>query len=366
MKLISQQQFSDLFIRNTPMLDVRAPIEFSKGAFVNAVNLPILDDHEREQVGTCYKLKGSNFAVELGHQLVSGENKQTKINQWLTFCRENPEAVLYCFRGGQRSQLAQQWLHESGKEIAKVEGGYKALRHFLLETIESFCQRNKSLWVVGGRTGSGKTRVIHAIDHSLDLEGYANHRGSAFGQRASPQPSQIDFENTLAIDLLKKTKLSDAPLLVEDESKLIGKSLLPPSLKQQIQKSDLLVIEEPIESRIQVVIDEYVVDLCAEHLRQDPVNGCQNYQNYLLASLNKLQKRLGDNRYQELDRLMRDALKQQQASQKTQLHGLWIEPLLSEYYDKMYDYQLQQKQGRILYKGTRSEIIEFVQQNQKG
>ncbi len=365
MKLIQQNQFKQLFINNTALLDVRAPVEFSKGAFPTATNLPILNDMEREQVGTCYKQQGQQSAIELGHKLVSGELKQQRIDQWITFVREHPEGALYCFRGGMRSQLAQQWLKDADIDYPKIAGGYKALRNYLLGVIDDFSNTNNNLWVIGGRTGSGKTRVIHAVENSLDLEGYAHHRGSAFGKRVKPQPSQIDFDNLLAINILKKSHQQITPILVEDESKLIGRNLLPPQFKNHLQKSDIILVEEPMESRVQVVIDEYVVALSQEHLDFDPVNGWKTYSQYLLTSLHKVSKRLGDALYNQLNQAMEAALEQQRLTSDPHLHQLWIEPLLKLYYDKMYDYQLNQKIGQILFKGTREEVIEFIHKNAK-
>jgi len=106
--------FKSIVLSNTPLLDVRAPVEFKRGAFLNAVNLPIMDDEERHLVGTCYKNSGNEKAVELGHQLVSGDVRERRINAWIEFMDANPNALLYCFRGGQRSKISQMWLHEHG------------------------------------------------------------------------------------------------------------------------------------------------------------------------------------------------------------------------------------------------------------
>ncbi len=215
MDTITSDQFVKVLLEQRPLLDVRAEIEFSKGAFPNTTNLPILNNSERGKVGHCYKHKGPDEAIELGHQLVSGKLKQQRLEGWLEFIQQNPQAILYCFRGGMRSKLTQQWLNEAGCKIPRLEGGYKALRNFLLDIVDDWAHANKLL-VVAGRTGTGKTRVIHAVSSSLDLEGLANHRGSAFGKIPEPQPSQIDFENKIAIELLKLSQTSTQRILVED------------------------------------------------------------------------------------------------------------------------------------------------------
>ena len=100
--------FHRLFSSRVPLIDVRAEVEFARGAFPTATNLPILADAEREKVGICYRLEGPDAAVALGHSLVSGQTRQDRIERWLRFLRQNPEAHLYCFRGGQRSAIAVQ------------------------------------------------------------------------------------------------------------------------------------------------------------------------------------------------------------------------------------------------------------------
>ena len=121
-----------LFLRPTPMMDMRAPAEFVHGAFPSALSLPLMSDEERAQVGICYKQQGQDAAITLGHQLVYGELKAQRLAQWTAFARQHPHGYLYCFRGGLRSQTVQRWLHEEGIDYPLVTGGYKAMRRFLL------------------------------------------------------------------------------------------------------------------------------------------------------------------------------------------------------------------------------------------
>ncbi len=102
--------YRQLFLDDVPMMDARAPVEFSKGAFPGVVNLPLMNDIERQKVGTCYKQHGQQAAIELGHRLVTGKVKAERIEAWAAFARANPHGYIYCFRGGLRSQLVQQWL----------------------------------------------------------------------------------------------------------------------------------------------------------------------------------------------------------------------------------------------------------------
>ena len=183
--------FRHIFLNDVSMMDVRAPIEFAQGAFPGVVNLPLMNDEERQKVGTCYKQRGQEAAITLGHSLVSGEIKNGRIAAWAAFAKVHPHGVLYCFRGGLRSQITQQWLQsEAGIAYPRVIGGYKAMRTFLLETTQAAAQEC-DFTVLSGSTGTGKTELIAQLHHGIDLEGHANHRGSSFGQRITGQPTQI-------------------------------------------------------------------------------------------------------------------------------------------------------------------------------
>jgi len=194
--------YRELFLSGRALLDVRAPVEFAKGAFPNAINLPLMSDDERHQVGICYKEKGQQKAIELGAQLVTPDLQAQRVQSWKDFVQANPEARLYCFRGGLRSRISQQWLADAGVQIPLVEGGYKALRTFLIEELQRLGQA-LSYTLIGGRTGNGKTLLIKRLGSTVDLEALANHRGSSFGSLPGPQPSNIDFENALSIELMR-------------------------------------------------------------------------------------------------------------------------------------------------------------------
>ena len=121
-----------LFLADSPLMDMRAPAEFSHGAFPGAVSLPLMTDEERAQVGLCYKQQGQAAAIELGLQLVAGQLREERMAQWVEFAHEHPGGYLYCFRGGLRSQTVQQWLRDQGIDYPLVKGGYKAMRRFRL------------------------------------------------------------------------------------------------------------------------------------------------------------------------------------------------------------------------------------------
>ena len=116
-----------LFLADAPMMDMRAPTEFSKGAFPSAASLPLMTDEERAQVGTCYKQQGQQAAIELGHRIVSGDIRDQRLAAWRDFAHNHPHGYLYCFRGGLRSQTVQQWLRDAGIDYPLIRGGYKAM-----------------------------------------------------------------------------------------------------------------------------------------------------------------------------------------------------------------------------------------------
>lgn len=354
------RDFLALFLNDTPLLDVRAPVEFAKGAFPTASNIALINDDERHQIGICYKQHGQQAAIDLGNQLVSGEERERRLRAWQQWWQANPEGYLYCFRGGLRSQTTQAWLREAGVDAPLVSGGYKAMRRFLLDELEANIHR-LPFEVLCGRTGCAKTRVIVTQPNAVDLEGLAHHRGSAFGRRPGGQPSQIDFDNALAIALLKQREHHPACVLLEDESKLIGRCHLPFSLQDKIKSSPRIIINETLESRVQVTLEDYVVGPLEEyrHHYGDQL-ALQRLGEELLAALDRIRRRLGGLRHQQLRQQLAEALAVQAISGDTKLHEDWIRTLLGDYYDPMYDYMLSHREGDILFEGSRAEVMAFL------
>lgn len=353
-----------IFLEDVPMMDVRAPVEFTKGAFPGVVNLPLMNDAEREAVGTCYKEQGQQAAIELGHSLVCGDLKARRIAAWAAFTRAHPDGLLYCFRGGLRSQIVQQWLRdEAGIDYPRVIGGYKAMRGFLIETLQQGAQQCGFV-VLGGLTGCGKTELLQELDHALDLEGHANHRGSSFGSRPTGQPAQIDFENRLAIDLLKKRARGHTRFVLEDESAHIGRCSIPPEWRQAMQQAPLIWLEAPFEERVDRILQDYVQDQHAAFVAvHGEPHGTLLYREHLLGSLDRIARRLGGERHQRLHEIMTAALAQPGAGDLAQ-HRVWVETLLREYYDPMYAFQRQRHGDRIQFAGTADEVLERLRQPQ--
>ena len=351
-----------LLERGVPLMDVRAPVEFSKGAFPSSVNLPLMTDDERHQVGLCYKQKGQDAAIQLGHRLVSGAIKTERVAAWAQFAQAHPDGYLYCFRGGLRSQTVQAWLRAEGIDYPLVLGGYKAMRTCLTQALERLAA-NAQWWVLGGMTGTGKTEVIQQLPDAIDLEGLAHHRGSSFGWRARPQPTPIDFENQLAIDLLRRETRGHTRWVVEDESRCIGQCALPLGLYQRMQTSPVVWLEEAFELRVERILHQYVQSQCDEHVAlMGREAGFARFAQGLQNSLHNIRKRLGLSRCERLMHQLQSALAQQERSGVTDGHRDWIRALLQEYYDPMYAYQEQQKADRIVFRGDHAAVIAYLQE----
>lgn len=349
-----------LFLRPTPMMDMRAPAEFARGAFPSAISLPLMSDDERAEVGTCYKQQGQEAAIALGHRLVAGETKTQRLQLWLDFARQHPEGYLYCFRGGLRSQTVRQWLRDEGVDYPLVIGGYKAMRRFLLEELERSLQQ-ASIVLVSGKTGTGKTRVIARLSRGVDLEGLANHRGSSFGHMLSPQPSQIDFENGLSIAFLRLLDAGKQPVFLEDEGRLIGSLALPESLREKMRIAPMVVVEQSLEQRVDVVLEDYIVDLGRRYTLMYAEAGAQLHREKLQQGLGRISKRLGGLRYQQISEMMNLAFERQWQTRDSYWHRHWITLLLEEYYDPMYEYQLSKRAGERLFSGDREAVMDWAQ-----
>ena len=352
--------YLSLFLNDVPLIDTRAPVEFSRGAFPNAVNLPLMTDEERAAVGTCYKEQGQQAALALGHSLVNGDTKTQRVDTWLQYALQHPEGYLYCFRGGLRSQICQQWLHEAGLDYPRVTGGYKAMRNFLLHQLERMC-RDKAMLILAGHTGAAKTEVLQGITGAIDLEGMANHRGSAFGRRASPQPAQIDFENTVIIAMLKMChQAPDRSLILEDESRLIGRCALPPVLREAMARAPVVLLESSLDDRTEHSYLNYILRKSAEWEElAGEGKGFALFIEDLRESLFRVRKRLGGERYVQVSEQMEQAIAAHEAGNPDSHRG-WIRMLLKDYYDPMYDYQWQKHRDRVVFSGDRSSVTEFL------
>ena len=357
MDLPTTNDFHKIVINDTPLIDVRAPVEFENGAFPNAVNLPLMNNEERHLVGIRYKEGGNAEAVKLGYELVSGKIKQERIDAWAEQLKRRPDTLLYCFRGGLRSRISQQWIAEETELIIpRLEGGYKAFRNYLINELDPANQTSIPI-ILGGRTGTGKTILLQQLENAIDLEAIANHRGSSFGRFTTPQPSQIDFENNLAWALIKHAHQDHRHIILEDEGRNVGDRYLPKPLVEHFQESALVLLERPIQERVEITFDEYITSAQADYRSVYGIEkGDHEWLAYMDNCVDRIKKRLGGLRHQEIKKLLHDAFEAGDPEQ----HKNWIRRLLVEYYDPMYDYQIQNKLEAIAFKGNASEVFGYL------
>jgi len=371
--MISLNELKQLFTTDTPLIDVRAPIEFVQGSLPESVNIPILNTEERALIGTTYKNQGQEAAIRLGYQIISGPVKEERVARWSQFAAENPHVVLYCFRGGKRSQIAQQWLKDAGFDRPLLAGGYKAARRFLMNTINEFSVRNQFV-LISGPTGSGKTKLINDVMNfypALDLEYLAHHRGSAFGAWLDPQPTQIDFENRLAVALMKlENRLQpQTGLLVEDECRHIGKNCLPDTFFSRLRSSEVIWLDEPLAARVDNIFNDYILDTAIGYVyreaataenQQDQADQALTVFEQYKKALMAISRKLGGLRTQEIMADLETARQDFLNRNEIESNKIWIEKLLTYYYDPLYLKSLERRQVTIRFKDSQNAVIEYL------
>ncbi len=245
-----------------PVFDVRSPGEFNHGHIPGAISFPLFTDDERAQVGTFYKQKGAEPAFILGLQFVGP--KMAGFVQSAIKLVPGRKVAVHCWRGGQRSGSMAWLLQQAGFDVVTMAGGYKAYRNHVLQ---HFAEQRLDLRIVGGKTGTGKTKILHALrdlgEQIIDLEGIACHKGSAFGFIGErPQPTVEQFENDLhqvfaALDPAR-------PVWLENESHSIGRVFIPDGLWNQMKTAPLFHVEIPEPDRIGNLLADYVIEHTAD------------------------------------------------------------------------------------------------------
>jgi tRNA 2-selenouridine synthase len=370
-----------------PVLDVRSPAEFAQGhiSCPHCLNIPLFSNEERHKVGLQYNRRGKGPAMLMGMRLVEPKLDEV-LTRARTFCaqaeaqangqapnrwpgttfsipgRKRPLVGVHCWRGGMRSASIAWWLKQAGFQPVLLKGGYKAYREWALNIYTTPLPRPWSpldrslarttassggprICIVGGRTGSGKTRILHAMQHMgaqvLDLEGLARHRGSAFGWIAQdPQPSSEQFMNDCADTW--RTFDTRRWIFVEDEGPAIGKCSTPPVLYNLMRNAPLVVkVVVPMEARLRLLVEDYSG---AEALKKSP-----DWQEKMVESIERMIKRLGGERTKKaVDAVLTGDMR------------LVAETLIT-YYDKLYDRHIANEGGNGSGKGERLGSIVMVE-----
>ena len=232
------------------IIDVRSPLEFQQDHVPGAINLPVLSDAERSQVGTIYKQVSAFEARQIGAAMVS-RNIATHIEAHFLKKEKDYRPLVYCWRGGQRSESLATVLSQIGWQVNLLNGGYRTYRRMVIETIESRME-DLSFVVLNGFTGVGKTAVLDQLaemgEQVLDLEGLAQHKGSVFGgDPENPQPAQKQFESLLFQKLREID--SNRVVFLEAESAKIGKLNVPNPLWQKMKQSPVIELNASLENR---------------------------------------------------------------------------------------------------------------------
>jgi tRNA 2-selenouridine synthase len=313
----------------TPIVDVRSPSEYLAGHIPGAINIPLLNDKERESVGIKYKNEGTLSAIYEGLNLTA-PNLSAKLQKAFELAVDR-QLLLYCWRGGMRSE-AMSWLFSLANIEAEVlQGGYKSYRHHILESLSV----KRKMIVLGGMTGSSKTHILRFLnsigEQVIDLEDLAKHKGSAFGALGQPsQPSTEHFANLLFTEWRKLNQ--SFPVWVEDESRNIGSVFMPETFYLNMQDAKVIVLIMEVKTRIPRLLEEY---------SKYPVEA-------LKASVQKISKRLGGDN-------TRDAILALESGDIARAIVITL-----NYYDKTYQYGLKKKKAEnIIYIETNTYNVEI-------
>jgi len=299
-----------------PVVDVRAPLEFEQGHIPGAVNIPLFNDHERKVVGTAYKKVNREAAMYAGLEF-AGKKLVQLAKEGERMAGSKRTLLVHCWRGGMRSR-SMVWLFETmGIACYLLEGGYKSYRRYVREVLAG----PMKLLLIGGRTGSGKTAILHHLrergEQVIDLEGLAHHKGSAFGALGEEeQPTTEQFENDLGRIVLSLDP--DKVTWIEDESRNIGKCVVPGEFYRKMRASEIIFLDIDRELRARRLVGDYA-KYDREALRQCVL---------------RIEKRLGGLRTKE-------AL---EAIEKKDFYRTAMITL--QYYDKAYMYSLEKNHER--------------------
>ncbi len=294
---------------NAFWIDARSPKEYEDDHIGNAVNLPLLNDEERHEVGIIYKQISQEKAIEKGMEYYA-----PKVPTIFNTVKEHytKDIIIYCARGGMRSGIIASLLDSVGFKVYQVEDGYKGFRNYMVGRIKD-CPLPQKVYVLWGLTCTGKTALLGELDNALDLEGLAQHRGSLMGALGLQPHSQKKFENLLLkrLDELKGQK----SIVVEGESRRIGNVIIPPFLWKAMMQGENILLTRTVEERAEAMVKEY--------FREEHINEIQ-------AIVSSFRRVISNRQKEEIIKNIKQQ-KYQDAARSILLH----------YYDPLYKHTLQ-------------------------
>lgn len=327
-------------------IDIRSPGEFQEYHIPNAVNIPLFNNEERAEVGTIYKQVGKKAAKWRAMEIVSPKlpNMLTRIKQ---VQESGSKPLIYCWRGGMRSQSVSFFATMSGLDIFRLDGGYRSYRECILKKIP--VEIPEMGIVIDGMTGTGKTDILYNLKKLgypvLDLEHYANHKGSVFGSISGGTPHNQKMFDALLFEDLQEMEGSPY-FIMEGESKRIGHAVQPPELYEKKNNGIHIRVNASLEKRVARIYEQYVVQESAEfHERVD-------------FALGRIIKRIKSI----------DVQKQLLSCLENKDYEEMIRLLIVHYYDPRYDNKINEVPGTELVvnsdnleEATR-KIVEFIEE----
>ena len=313
-----------LKLENSIYIDARTKSEYEEATIPGAVNIELLNQEERKIIGTIYKQQSPKKAKLKGVELVSPKIPDliAEVNQ---LAKKYDNLIIFCSRGGLRSKSLAEFSDLAGIEVYRLEGGYKDYRHYIMDKLENYEFKGKMV-VLHGNTGVGKTYILKELQKMdaeiIDLEGIANHRGSAFGSIGLQQPYNQKYFESLLWEELKNKDKKNGTIFVEAESKRVGHSVIPKFFHRKMKKGDDLLITASMKKRVDNIYLEYIKDIESNQ---------QEFIKRVLESLTAIKKyiikKAGKNSYFNLLELAEEA----EFKKLTKI-------LLKEYYDPMYEH----------------------------
>ena len=321
-RIITYQE--SLKLKNSIFIDARTKAEYEEATIPDAVNIELLNHEERKIIGTIYKQQSPKKAKLKGVELVSPKIPDliAEVNK---LAKKYDNLIIFCSRGGLRSKSLAEFSDLAGIEVYRLEGGYKHYRHYIMDKLENY-EFKGEIVVLHGNTGVGKTYILKKMEHRganiIDLEGIANHRGSAFGSIGLEEPYNQKYFESLLWEELKSKDHKNGVIFVEAESRRVGHSVIPDFFHQEMKAGEDLLINASLQKRVENIYLEYIRDI-----ESNQSEFIERVLESLTAIKKYLIKKAGKDSYFKL-------LDLAEAAKFKELTKI----LLEEYYDPMYEH----------------------------